>query len=71
MEAYEETIREYGDGGFAVACGARRTTNGLRASIVVVAVSDPLASLSLDYPKVSAAKQEELATLRTTLLAAK
>jgi hypothetical protein len=37
--------------------------------IAAAAVIDALASLNLQYPKVSAAKQEELATVRTALLA--
>ena len=40
-------------------------------AIVVAAVIDDLASLDLQYPKVSAAKQKELATARTALLATK
>jgi PPK2 family polyphosphate:nucleotide phosphotransferase len=39
--------------------------------IVAAAVIDALASLDLHYPKVSAAKQEELVAARTALLAAK
>jgi hypothetical protein len=38
---------------------------------VASAVIDALASLDLHYPKVSAAKQQELAAARTALLAIK
>jgi polyphosphate kinase 2 (PPK2 family) len=70
MEAYEETIRETAteDSPWYVVPADNKWFTRV---IVAAAVSDTLASLSLDYPKVSAAKQEELATVRTTLLAAK
>jgi PPK2 family polyphosphate:nucleotide phosphotransferase len=70
MEAYEETIRETAteDSPWYVVPADNKWFTRV---IVAAAVSDTLASLSLDCPKVSAAKQEELATVRTTLLAAK
>src|SRR5258705_124716 len=69
MEAYEETIRETAteDSPWYVVPADHKWFTRV---IVAAAVSDTLASLRLDYPKVSAAKQEELATVSTTLLAA-
>jgi Polyphosphate kinase 2 (PPK2) len=70
MEAYEETIRETAteDSPWYV---VPTDNKWFTRVIVAAAVIDTLALMSLDYPKVSAAKQEELAMARTTLLAAK
>jgi polyphosphate kinase 2 (PPK2 family) len=70
MEAYEETIRETAteDSPWYVVPANRKWFTRF---IVAAAVIDALASLDLQYPKVSAAKQEELAAARETLLAMK
>ena len=47
----------------------RRNHKWFTRAIVAAAVIDVLASLDLNYPKVSAAKQEELAAAKTALLA--
>ena len=67
MEAYEETIRETATEDspwYVVPADPKWFTR----VIVAAAVIDALASLDLHYPKVSAAKQEELAAARATLL---
>jgi PPK2 family polyphosphate:nucleotide phosphotransferase len=69
MEAYEETIRETATDNspwYVVPADHKWFTR----VIVAAAVIDALASLDLHYPKVSAAKQEELAAARATLLGA-
>jgi polyphosphate kinase 2 (PPK2 family) len=68
MEAYEETIRETAteDSPWYVVPADRKWFTRV---IVAAAVIDALGSLDLRYPKVSAAKQEELAAARATLLA--
>ena len=69
MAAYEETIRETATDNspwYVVPANHKWFTR----VIVAAAVIDALASLDLDYPKVSAAKQEELAAARATLLGA-
>ena len=70
MESYEETIRETAteDSPWYVVPADNKW---FTRAIVAAAVIDTLASLNLQYPKVSAAKQEELATARTALLAVK
>ena len=70
METYEETIRETAteDSPWYVVPADNKWFTRV---IVAAAVIDTLASLNLQYPKVSAAKQEELATARTALLAVK
>ena len=70
METYEETIRETAteDSPWYVVPADNKWFTRV---IVAAAVIDTLASLNLQYPKVSAAKQEELATVRTALLAVK
>jgi PPK2 family polyphosphate:nucleotide phosphotransferase len=69
-ETYEETIRETAteDSPWYVVPANNKWFTRV---IVAAAVIDTLASLNLQYPKVSAAKQEELARARTALLAAK
>jgi PPK2 family polyphosphate:nucleotide phosphotransferase len=70
MEAYEETIRETAteDAPWYVVPADRKWFTRV---IVAAAVIDALASLDLHYPEVSAAKREELAAARETLLAQK
>ena len=70
METYEETIRETAteDSPWYVVPADNKWFTRV---IVAAAVIDTLASLNLQYPKVSAAKLEELATARTALLAVK
>jgi len=67
MEAYEDTIRETAteDSPWYVVPADRKWFTRV---IVAAAVIDALASLNLRYPEVSAAKREELAAARTTLL---
>jgi polyphosphate kinase 2 (PPK2 family) len=67
MEAYEETIRETAaeHAPWYVVSADRKWFTRL---IVAAAMIDALASLNLRYPEVSAAKREELAAARTTLL---
>ena len=69
MEAYEETIRETTteDSPWYVVPADNKWFTRV---VVAAAVIDALASLDLRYPKVDAAKQEELATAKKTLLAA-
>jgi polyphosphate kinase 2 (PPK2 family) len=70
MEAYEETIRETAteeSPWYVVPADNKWFTR----VIVAAAVIDALASLDVEYPKVSPAKKEELAAARTALLAAK
>ncbi len=69
MEAYEETIRETAteDSPWYVVPADNKWFTRV---VVAAAVIDALASLDLHYPKVDAAKQEELATAKKTLLAA-
>jgi PPK2 family polyphosphate:nucleotide phosphotransferase len=69
MEAYEETIRETATENspwYVVPADHKWFTR----VVVAAAVIDALASLDLQYPKVSAAKQEELAAAKKALLAA-
>ena len=70
MEIYEETIRETAteDSPWYVVPADNKWFTRV---VVAAAVIDTLASLNLQYPKVSAAKREELATARTALLAVK
>jgi polyphosphate kinase 2 (PPK2 family) len=70
MEAYEETIRQTATEDFpwyVVPADNKWFTR----VIVAAAVIHALASLNLQYPKVSAAKQEELLAARKALLSAK
>jgi PPK2 family polyphosphate:nucleotide phosphotransferase len=68
MEAYEETIRETAteDSPWYVVPANHKWFTRV---IVAAAVIDALVSLDLHYPKVSAAKQEELAAAKKALLA--
>jgi PPK2 family polyphosphate:nucleotide phosphotransferase len=68
MEAYEETIRETAteDSPWYVVPADNKWFTRV---VVAAAVIDDLASLDLQYPKVSAAKQEELAAAKEALLA--
>ena len=68
MEAYEETIRETTteDSPWYVVPADNKWFTRV---VVAAAVIDALASLDLRYPKVDAAKQEELATAKTLLAA--
>jgi PPK2 family polyphosphate:nucleotide phosphotransferase len=68
MEAYEETIRETAteDSPWYVVPADNKWFTRV---VVAAAVIDALASLDLQYPKVSAAKQEELAAAKEALLA--
>jgi PPK2 family polyphosphate:nucleotide phosphotransferase len=70
MEAYEETIRETAteeSPWYVVPADNKWFTRVIVAATVI----DALASLDLDYPKVSPAKKEELAAAKTALLAVK
>ncbi|MES2569859.1 MAG: polyphosphate kinase 2 family protein [Verrucomicrobiota bacterium] len=68
MEAYEETIRETSteDSPWYVVPADNKWFTRV---VVAAAVIDAMASLNLHYPKVSAAKREELAEAKKTLLA--
>jgi PPK2 family polyphosphate:nucleotide phosphotransferase len=68
MAAYEETIRATAteDSPWYVVPADNKWFTRV---IVAAAVIDTLASLDLHYPKVTAAKKKELATVRTALLA--
>ncbi|MDB6175630.1 MAG: Polyphosphate kinase 2 [Chthoniobacteraceae bacterium] len=68
MEAYEETIRETAteDSPWYVVPADNKWFTRV---VVAAAVIDAMASLNLDYPKVSDAKREQLAEARTALLA--
>src|SRR6201990_1561941 len=70
MKAYEETIQETAteDSPWYVVPADNKWFTRV---IVAAAVIDALASLDLQYPKVSAAKQEELETARAALLTVK
>ena len=70
MKAYEETIRETAteDSPWYVVPADNKWFTRV---IVAAAVIDALASLDLHYPKVSAAKDKELAEVRKLLLANK
>jgi PPK2 family polyphosphate:nucleotide phosphotransferase len=70
MEAYEDTIRETAteDSPWYVVPADNKWFTRV---VVAAAVIDALASLGLHYPKVSAAKREELAEARKLLLARK
>jgi polyphosphate kinase 2 (PPK2 family) len=70
MEAYEETIRETAteDSPWYVVPADNKWYTRV---VVAAAVIDALASLNLDYPKVSPAKKQELGEARTALLAVK
>ena len=70
MEAYEDTIRETAteDSPWYVVPADNKWFTRV---IVAAAVIDTLASLNLEYPKLSAAKQEELVAARDALLAIK
>lgn len=70
MEAYEETIRETAteDSPWYVVPADNKWFTRL---IVAAAVVDALASLNLQYPKVSAAKREELHAVEKALLVTK
>lgn len=67
MEVYEDTIRETAteDSPWYVVPADRKWFTRV---IVAAAVIDALASLDLHYPEVGAAKREELAAARATLL---
>lgn len=67
-KAYEETIRETatGDSPWYVVPADNKWFTRV---VVAAAVIDALASLDLQYPKVSAAKREELAAAKEALLA--
>ncbi len=70
MEAYEEAIRETATENspwYVVPADNKWFTR----VIVAAAIIDALASLKLEYPKVSTAKQKELAQVRKVLLGAK
>jgi PPK2 family polyphosphate:nucleotide phosphotransferase len=70
MEAYEETIRETASENspwYVVPADNKWFTR----VIVAAGVIDTLASLKLQYPKVSAAKRQELGAARKALLATK
>ena len=70
MEAYEETIRETAtkDSPWYVVPADNKWFTRV---VVAAAVIDALASLNLHYPKVSAAKKDELEVAREVLLASK
>ena len=70
MKAYEETIRETAtkDSPWYVVPADNKWFTRV---VVAAAVIDALASLDLDYPKVSAAKKKELAEARKLLIASK
>lgn len=70
MKAYEETIRETAtkDSPWYVVPANNKWFTRV---VVAAAVIDALASLNLHYPKVSAAKEKELAEARNILLASK
>jgi PPK2 family polyphosphate:nucleotide phosphotransferase len=70
MEAYEETIRETATENspwYVVPADNKWFTR----VIVAAAIIDTLASLKLEYPKVSTAKQKELAQVKKVLLGTK
>ena len=70
MEAYEDTIRETATEDspwYVVPANNKWFTRVIVASAVI----DALASLKLEYPKVSDAKKKELAAARAALLASK
>ncbi|PYL49596.1 MAG: hypothetical protein DMF40_01845 [Verrucomicrobia bacterium] len=70
MEAYEETIRETATENapwYVVPADNKWFTR----VIVAAAIIDALASLKLEYPKVSTAKQKELAQVKKVLLGSK
>jgi len=70
MVAYEDTIRETATSDspwYVVPANNKWFTRVVVASAVI----DALASLKLEYPKVSAAKQKELAAAKAALLASK
>src|SRR5262249_52769843 len=70
MEAYEDTISETAteDSPWYVVPADNKWFTRV---VVAAAVIDALASLDLEYPKVSAAKRKELATARAALLGSK
>ena len=70
MEAYEDTIRDTAtkDSPWYVVPADNKWFTRV---IVAAAVIDTLASLNLEYPKLSTAKQEELVAARDALLAIK
>jgi PPK2 family polyphosphate:nucleotide phosphotransferase len=70
MEAYEETIRETAteDSPWYVVPADNKWFTRV---VVAAAVIDTLASLNLHYPEVSAAKRQELAAAKETLVANK
>jgi len=70
MEAYEDTIRETAteDSPWYVVPADNKWFTRV---VVAAAVIDTLASLNLHYPKVNAAKRQELAAAKTALLGTK
>ena len=70
MEAYEDTIRETAteDSPWYVVPADNKW---FTRTVVAAAVIDALASLNLHYPKVNAAKRQELAAAKTALLGSK
>jgi hypothetical protein len=68
MDAYEETVRNTAtsDAPWYVVPADNKWFTRL---VVAAAVIDALAALDLRYPKVSAAKREELAEAKKALLA--
>jgi PPK2 family polyphosphate:nucleotide phosphotransferase len=70
MEAYEDTIRETAteDSPWYVVPADNKWFTRV---VVAAAVIDALASLNLHYPKVNAAKRQELAAAKTALLGTK
>jgi PPK2 family polyphosphate:nucleotide phosphotransferase len=70
MDAYEQTIRETATEN-SPWCVVPADNKWFTRVIVAAAVIDALASLNLQYPKVSAAKRRELGATRKALLTAK
>jgi hypothetical protein len=70
MEAYEDTIRQTAteDSPWYVVPADNKWFTRV---VVAAAIVDTLASMKLSYPKVSAAKRQELAEVRKSLLRTK